>query len=320
MKLAVISDVHGNLPALETVLKDAKSNCVDNYIFVGDYCLSNPYPNECIQAIRDLDNKYVIRGNEEKYLENLIDKDQNMWTDGQMQISYYCYRAVSSDNLNFLLSMPAALSLTFNNVNLHAAHSSQEFIEDCEHKEWSSSKVAKRYANRNVTAASFRTDLCDYLDNYNKFQHLFAKLEHGIYLFGHSHIQWSYQSKDGKTTLINPGSCGLPLDCVTEGIPYSILDISDSGTVTVDERRIPFDTDTYIDTLKNSDQFQKATVWSKIIIEELRSSREHLFFFLKFVEQYAEKIGDTRRPFAVDTWENAYQLWEKEQTVTGSLP
>ena len=76
MKLAVISDIHGNLPALETVLKDAKSNCVDNYIFAGDYCLSNPYPNECIQAIRDLDNKYVIRGNEEKYLENLIDKDQ----------------------------------------------------------------------------------------------------------------------------------------------------------------------------------------------------------------------------------------------------
>ena len=313
MKLAVISDIHGNLPALETVLKDAKSNCVDNYIFVGDYCLSNPYPNECIQAIRDLDNKYVIRGNEEKYLENLIDKDQVMWTDGQMQISYYCYRAVSYDNLDFLLSMPAALSLTFNNINLYAAHSSEEFIEDCEYKEWSSAKVAKRYANKNVTAASFRADLYDYLDNYDKFQQLFAKLEHGIYLFGHSHIQWSYPSKDGKTTLINPGSCGLPLDCITEGIPYSILDISDSGTVIVDERRIPFDMDTYINTLKNSDQFQKATVWSKIIIEELRSSREHLFFFLKFVEQYAEKIGDTRRPFAVDTWENAYQLWEKER-------
>lgn len=313
MKLAVISDIHGNLPALETVLKDAKSNCVDNYIFVGDYCLSNPYPNECIQAIRDLDNKYVIRGNEEKYLENLIDKDQVMWTDGQMQISYYCYRAVSYDNLDFLLSMPAALSLTFNNINLYAAHSSEEFIEDCEYKEWSSAKVAKRYANKNVTAASFRADLYDYLDNYDKFQQLFAKLEHGIYLFGHSHIQWSYQSKDGKTTLINPGSCGLPLDCITEGIPYSILDISDSGMVIVDEKRIPFDMDTYINTLKNSDQFQKATVWSKIIIEELRSSREHLFFFLKFVEQYAEKIGDTRRPFAVDTWENAYQLWEKER-------
>ncbi len=312
MKLAVISDIHGNLPALETVLKDAKNNCVDNYIFVGDYCLSNPYPNECIQAIRDLDNKYVIRGNEEKYLENLINKDQVMWTDGQMQISYYCYRAVSYDNLNFLLSMPTALSLTFNNINLHAAHSSEEFIEDCEYKEWSSAKVAKRYANKNVTSASFRADLCDYLDNYDKFQQLFAKLEQGIYLFGHSHIQWSYQSKDGKTTLVNPRSCGLPLDCITEGIPYSILDISDSGTVIVDERRIPFDMDTYINTLKNSDQFQKATVWSEIIIEELRSSREHLFFFLKFVEQYAEKIGDTRRPFAVDTWENAYQFWAKE--------
>ena len=84
MRFAIISDIHGNLPALNAVIEDAKNNNVDSFIFVGDYCLSNPYPNECIQRMRDLDKKYIIRGNEEKYLENLIDKDQTMWTDGQM--------------------------------------------------------------------------------------------------------------------------------------------------------------------------------------------------------------------------------------------
>ena len=76
MRFAIISDIHGNLPALDMVLEDANNNNIDNSIFVGDYCLSNPYPNECIQRIRCLDKKHIIRGNEEKYLENLIDKDQ----------------------------------------------------------------------------------------------------------------------------------------------------------------------------------------------------------------------------------------------------
>lgn len=312
MKFAIISDIHGNLPALDAVVADAKNNYVDSFIFVGDYCLSNPYPNECIQRMRDLDKKYIIRGNEEKYLENLIDKDQTMWTDGQMQISYYCYRAISTDNLDFLLSMPNTLELTFNGVNLHVAHSSAEFIDDCEHKEWSTSKVAKRYANRIVTADSFRSDIHNYFEGNDRFQQIFSELEQGVYIFGHSHIQWSYKSKDGKTILINPGSCGLPLDGVIGSIPYTILDITDAGNIIAEEKRIPFDMEAYIDVLIKSDQFVEANVWSNIIIQELRTAREHLFYFLRFVEKYADQIGDKRRPFMLDTWEKAYELWLKQ--------
>ena len=312
MRFAIISDIHGNLPALDAVIADARNNNIDNFIFVGDYCLSNPYPNECIQRMRDLDKKYIVRGNEEKYLENLIDKDQTMWTDGQMQISYYCYRAISTDNLDFLLSMPNTLELSFNDVNLHVAHSSAEFIDDCEHKEWSTAKVAQRYANRIVTSASFQADIHNYFEGNDRFQQIFSELEQGVYIFGHSHIQWSYKSKDGKTVLINPGSCGLPLDGVTGSIPYTVLDISDAGNIIVEEKRIPFDMGAYIDVLIRSDQFVEANVWSNIIIQELRTAREHLFYFLRFVEKYADQIGDKRRPFMLDTWEKAYELWLKQ--------
>lgn len=65
----------------------------------------------------------------------------------------------------------------------------------------------------------------------------------------------------------------------------------------------------YIDILIKSDQFIKANIWSKVIIRELRTAREHLFFFLRFVEKYAEEIDDERRPFALDTWEKAFDLW-----------
>ena len=315
MRFAIISDIHGNLPALDAVLEDAKKNDIDSFIFVGDYCLSNPYPNECIERIRYLDKKHIIRGNEEKYLESLIGKDQNTWLDGQMQISYYCYRAISSDNINFLLSMPNRLKLTYNDVNLHIAHSSEEFIDDCEHKEWSTAQFAKKYMDKDVTSDSFRKDIQDYFDNNVRFQQIFTKLECGVYIFGHSHIQWSYQLKEGKTVLINPGSCGLPLDGIMGSIPYTILDISDAGIILVKEKRILFDMEKYIDVLMKSDQFVKANVWSKVIIQELRTAREHLFYFLRFVEEYADKVNDKRRPFMLDTWEKAYELWVNNEEM-----
>ena len=312
MRFAIISDIHGNLPALDAVLEDAKRNQVESYIFVGDYCLSNPYPNECILRMRGLHNKNAVRGNEEKYLENLIGKDQDTWTDGQMQISYYCYRAVSKDNLDYLLSMPHRLNLRCNGVDLHIAHSSGEFISDCEHREWLPSQVAMKYKDKEITKESLKNDINSYFDSNGEFHKILSELEQGIYIFGHSHVQWSYQSKDGRIVFINPGSCGLPLDGVKGSIPYTILDISDEKDIRVEEKRIPFDMEKYIDVLKQSDQFVKANVWSKIIEKELRTAREHLFFFLTFAEKYADDIGDKRRPFALDTWEKAYELWSKQ--------
>ena len=101
----------------------------------------------------------------------------------------------------------------------------------------------------------------------------------------------------------------MPLDGVIGSIPYTILDISDDGNIIVEEKRIPFDMEAYIDALMKSDQFVEANVWSNIIIQELRTAREHLFYFLRFVEKYAEKIDDKRRPFMIDTWVKAYELW-----------
>ena len=312
MKYAIISDIHGNLPALELVMKNAKENNIDFFIFVGDYFLSNPFPDECMTIIRSIENKYIIRGNEEAYLENLIGKEQSTWTDGQMQISYYCYRAISDENLNYVLSLPSNLNFTDNNIDIFIAHSSAEFIEDCEHKEWSTAQLVAKCRIQTLTKDMLNSEIQTYFDNDDTFRSVISSMDSGVYIFGHSHIQWNWQSDDGKITLINPGSCGLPLDGIRNSIPYTILEISDNGHVTIEEKRLPFSMEDYIDILKKSDQYEKANVWTKIIIKELNSGFEHLYFFLRYVEEYADKIGDTRRPFAVDTWEKAYELWEKE--------
>ena len=309
MRFAIVSDIHGNLPALNAVIEDADRNNVDSFIFAGDYCLSNPYPDECISRIRNLDKKYIIRGNEEKYLENLIGKDQSTWTDGQMQISYYGYQKISPDNREYLLSMPEQMKLVWDGITLHIAHSSEEYIADCEHREWSSAKVAARYKDSWITQTVFRADMHKYLNENEQFDGILGELENGIYIFGHSHIQWNYRSNDGKKILINPGSCGLPLDCIDAGIPYTILDISDNDVV-VEEKRVAFNTDEYIERLRQSDQFIKANVWSKVIIRQLKTKREYLCSFLAFAEKYAVKKGDKQRPFSISTWEKAYELWE----------
>ena len=192
------------------------------------------------------------------------------------------------------------------------AHASDAFIEDCELKEWLPAHITKRYQNREITAESIKADIQDYYDRDTRFQQIFAELESGIYIFGHSHVQWNYRSEDGKKILVNPGSCGLPLDGITGSLPYTIIDIDDAGHVSVKERRIPYDVEEYIKVLVESDQFLKAKVWTRIIARELKTGREHLFYFLQFAEKYAVEIGDARRPFALDTWETAYEIWSEK--------
>lgn len=116
MRYAILSDVHGNAPALRKVLEDAAKRGIDRYIIAGDYCLSGAWPDESIQTLKELSGACVIRGNEERYLENLVGKDQSTWTDGQMQISYWNYRNIRKENLDFVLSLPhtAARNRTWN--------------------------------------------------------------------------------------------------------------------------------------------------------------------------------------------------------------
>lgn len=312
MRFAIISDIHGNLPALDAVLEDAEKSGVDSYIFAGDYCISNPYPNECISRIRAIANKYVVRGNEEKYLEKLVGQDPTTWTDGQMQVTYWAYQNISADNLQYLLSQPAQIQLTYQNRVLYLTHASSDFIGDGEYRNWSTGQVARRYGDSFISQDILREDICKDLSQDNQFQGMLRTLPEGIYIFGHTHVQWSYQTEDGRHIFINPGSCGLPLDCIREGVPYTILELSGSGEAVVEERRVPFDIEAYVQSFQKSDQFKKANVWSRVNVKELLQRREKMTFFLQFVEEYARKIGDSQRPFSVPTWEQAFAAWEKK--------
>ena len=66
MKYLIFGDVHGNLPALELVLKQEKYN-YDCIICHGDVVNYGPWSNECVLLLNSLSNAIMIKGNHEQY-------------------------------------------------------------------------------------------------------------------------------------------------------------------------------------------------------------------------------------------------------------
>lgn len=69
MRLAVITDIHGNLRALEAVLADLEHYATpDRTWFLGDLCVSGAHPAECLRTVRDYPNTQSIFGNTDRRL------------------------------------------------------------------------------------------------------------------------------------------------------------------------------------------------------------------------------------------------------------
>jgi putative phosphoesterase len=67
--LAILSDIHGNLPALEAVMKDALARGCNRFISLGDVVSYYAQPGECIDLLRE-HNVINILGNHDSYLVN----------------------------------------------------------------------------------------------------------------------------------------------------------------------------------------------------------------------------------------------------------
>lgn len=65
MRIAIFSDVHGNLPALEAFVKHTRRS-VDAYICLGDVVNYGPWNDECLEMVFSLPNVVVLQGNHER--------------------------------------------------------------------------------------------------------------------------------------------------------------------------------------------------------------------------------------------------------------
>ena len=94
MRVLIISDVHGNLTALEIVLNANRD--VDLIVSIGDVVNYGPWSNECVELLNALDNVVLLSGNHEKaYL--------NGYYDGVNPIAKaffeHCYPSFTKHNL-----------------------------------------------------------------------------------------------------------------------------------------------------------------------------------------------------------------------------
>ena len=88
MRIAIFSDVHGNLSALEAVLADIDRQDADLVLFAGDLCLFGPRPAECLRLVRAQRMPSVI-GNTDDWLAGRgkppeRHREQIAWTNAQL--------------------------------------------------------------------------------------------------------------------------------------------------------------------------------------------------------------------------------------------
>ena len=119
MKIAVFSDIHGNLEVLEAILEDISKNDYDEVICLGDMVNIGPSSLECLRKILD-SNVRLILGNHDLYFIHGIDKfDIEEW---KIDHYKYVYNTLPDSMKEELLSKDLYYRLDYNNHSFLFTH------------------------------------------------------------------------------------------------------------------------------------------------------------------------------------------------------
>jgi len=219
MRYGILSDIHGNFEALQTVVGLYRDESIENFLCLGDIVGYGANPRECIDIIREL-KAVCIAGNHDWAVSEKLDpvyfnpvaKEAVSWTQKQL----------SSEDIDFLNN----LGLVFKNDDLILAHgtlSEPEFFR-------------------------YTIHMSDAMETF----HL---MDRPICFVGHSHapnifIQKGKEAQRVNTLkikvdpeckyIINVGSVGQPRD----GNPMAAYGIYDTDTRVVEVKRAPYDIQT----------------------------------------------------------------------------
>ena len=221
MRIAVLSDIHANLPALEAVLADLPT--VDEVWVLGDTVGYGPQPNEVIVTLQEMGARAVM-GNHDGAAIGTVDPAY-FNPDARAAIEWTT-ATIDENTRAYIASLPEVRR----DGDLTAVHGSPrdpiwEYI------------TGPSIATANLEA--FDTRLC---------------------LFGHTHLPIAYQEEDGNVVstlgipgdstrlggnraLLNPGSVGQPRDGLRDAA-YAILELNGSAEDDAFAfRRVPYDID-----------------------------------------------------------------------------
>jgi predicted phosphodiesterase len=210
-KIALISDVHGNLTALEAVLDDIESRGVDRIINLGDFVGKGPRGREVVDRCDKMCD-VNIRGNWDDHLP--------VWSDDSAPEMTWWRDELRPDQRDWLLALPMSHDLLVSGRHIRLFHASATSPHVRVHAKHTAEEFAGMFANTAMTGDGPAPSMVGYGDIHDTF----VEVERG-------------------RTLFNVGSVGNPLD---EPVPsYAILegvvDEPDQAPFGLQLVRVPYD-------------------------------------------------------------------------------
>ena len=202
MKIAVISDIHSNIYALDAVLADIETKDVDMTVCTGDLVGYGTKPNEVIETLKK--NKILtIMGNYDDAIGNLkivcgCDYPDPKDAEKAGLSMHFTGQTTTNENKEYLRNLPKELIFTFDKKTIRFVHGSTRLINE--------------YLKENSKEAD----------------EVMSELVEDILVCGHTHIP--YVKYYGEKLLVNAGSVGKP----KTGNPnanYVIIDIKNEDEI-----------------------------------------------------------------------------------------
>lgn len=211
MKIAVFSDVHANISALEAILNDIQSSHIDLYAFLGDLVINGPSPKQVFETIRKLNPGVWIKGNTDAWFDEIDNnwKPSNSKEQEYYEYYHYAFSRLKEEDIRCLKNLRLTQSLLIQNRNLLFVHGSPRSFQEA--------------MDSRISASELEDMLTD--------------VDEDIILCGHGHVP--YQTTRKGKILVNVGSVGTPLDKDVRA-SYGIIEISIDG-VALSLKRVSYD-------------------------------------------------------------------------------
>lgn len=246
MKIAVLGDIHSNHIALETCIRHAMDQGVDEFLFLGDYISDCPYPNKTMKVVYEMEEKYCcrfIRGNREDYMLNHRKHPEERWTYSSASGNLlYTYENLTERDLDF-----------YERIDIQGIYEKEGY-------------PSFRYCHGSLTSSNEL--LLPENENLDK---IMSDLDVNLLISGHTHIQETVRF--GNKRLIHPGSVGLPW--YYEGkTQYMILHGTQKGW---EEEffQLTYDVDRVKKEFETSGIMQKAHYWARLALHTLYTGEDY---------------------------------------------
>ena len=226
MKIAVLSDIHGNVNALETVLNEIwEDETYEKILFLGDYCMAGPSPDVIAVMCKNLseNNRYeFIQGNTDNMIVNY---SQDLYEE-MLQKYPVMANALKSDvelldnsAKTFLANLPLQKELEINGLKILMVHGSP------------------RRQNEDIMAGT----------PIEKIEEIIKDTDADLILCGHTHIPCGFQTNTNQT-VVNVGSVGRPFTPDAMAC-YVTIDISDDKSFEVKHNFVNYDVEGTVNEL-----------------------------------------------------------------------